>query len=144
MSHLAPVGKVYQAGTLSGNPVAMIAGFTTLSILNDNPELYKQLETTTAVLAQKLIELGEQTNVPLTINHCGSMISLHFTNKPVNNFADAAAADNECFKKYFHFMLQQGIYLPPSPFETWFISIAITEAEVNKIVVATEAFLKSL
>ncbi len=144
MSHLAPVGKVYQAGTLSGNPVAMIAGFTTLSILNNNPELYKQLETTTAGLAQKLNELGKQTNVPLTINHCGSMISLHFTEKPVNNFADAAAADNERFKKYFHFMLQQGIYLPPSPFETWFISIAITEAEVSKIVEATEAFLKSL
>lgn len=144
MSYLAPVGKVYQAGTLSGNPVAMIAGFTTLSILNNKPELYKQLESTTSILAQGLTNAGKQTNVPITVNQLGSMISLHFTDKPVNNFADAAAADNERFKKYFHFMLQHGIYLPPSPFETWFISIAITHEEVNKIVVATEAFLKSL
>lgn len=144
MSHLAPVGKVYQAGTLSGNPVAMIAGYTTLSILNRQPELYTQLETITSYLAEELRKLGRENEVPVTVNQIGSMISLHFTNKPVNNFADAAAADNELFKEYFHFMLQQGIYLPPSPFETWFISIAIGEGEVNRILSATEVFFKSL
>jgi glutamate-1-semialdehyde 2,1-aminomutase len=144
MSHLAPVGKVYQAGTLSGNPVAMIAGYTTLSILNKQPELYTQLETITSYLAEELRKLGRENEVPVTVNQIGSMISLHFTNKPVNNFADAAVADNELFKEYFHFMLQQGIYLPPSPFETWFISIAIGEGEVNRILSATEVFFKSL
>jgi glutamate-1-semialdehyde 2,1-aminomutase len=144
MNQLAPVGKVYQAGTLSGNPVAMIAGYTALSILKQHPGHYIHLNSVTSSLAEELRKLGEELKVPLTVNQIGSMISLHFTDKPVRNFADAAAANNELFKKYFHHMLEAGIYLPPSPFESWFISVAITEAEVAKVLHATADFLKGI
>lgn len=144
MNHLAPVGKVYQAGTLSGNPVAMIAGYTALKILNEHAEYYEQLNATTLSIARGLRDLAEHYKVPVTVNHVCSMISLHFTDKPVNNFADAAACDNDLFKSYFHFMLDRGIYLPPSPYETWFVSIAITDVEASKLLRATEEFFKSI
>jgi glutamate-1-semialdehyde 2,1-aminomutase len=144
MNYLAPVGNVYQAGTLSGNPVAMIAGYTALRILNDHPEYYEQLKATTLLLANGLRGLADKYRVPIMVNQLGSMISLHFTDKPIHNFADAASADNEQFKKYFHFMLERGVYLPPSPYESWFVSIAITEVEVNKLLNATEEFYQSI
>lgn len=144
MNYLAPVGNVYQAGTLSGNPVAMIAGYTALKVLNDHPEYYEQLNATTLLIANGLRGLAIKYRVPLVVNQLGSMISLHFTDKPIHNFADAASADNEQFKKYFHFMLQRGIYLPPSPYESWFVSIAIAEVEVNKLLNATEEFFQSI
>lgn len=142
MNYLAPVGNVYQAGTLSGNPVAMIAGYTALRILNDRPEYYEQLNATTLLIANGLRGLADKYRVPLVVNQLGSMISLHFTGKPIHNFADAVSADNEQFKKYFHFMLERGVYLPPSPYESWFVSIAITEVEVNKLLNATEEFFQ--
>ncbi len=144
MNYLAPVGNVYQAGTLSGNPVAMIAGYTTLNILNETPALYTNLNETTTGLAIGLRKIAGAAKAEVTVNQVGSMISLHFTGQAVNNFADAAAANNELFKQYFHFMLRHGIYLPPSPFESWFISIAIGEKEVKKILDTTEAFFQSL
>lgn len=144
MNHLAPVGKVYQAGTLSGNPVAMIAGYTVLKILNEHAEYYEQLNATTLSIARGLRDLAKQYKVPVTVNQLCSMISLHFTDTPVRNFTDAAACNNDLFKKYFHFMLERGLYLPPSPYETWFVSIAITDVEVSKLLRATEEFFKSI
>lgn len=144
MQHIAPLGNVYQAGTLSGNPLAMIAGFTLLTELNNKPEIYQQLNTNTTTLHNQLDEVFKKSGIAYTINGLGSMLSIHFSDKPVKNFEDAAAANNSLFNRYFHHCLQNGIYLPPSAFETWFISTAIQQHEIEKTVVVTENFLNSL
>jgi glutamate-1-semialdehyde 2,1-aminomutase len=131
MQHIAPLGNVYQAGTLSGNPVAMIAGYTTLKTLKDKPEIYTQLEEKTAVLHKGLDEALSAKGIPYTINRLGSMISVHFSDKPVIDFSSAASANNTLFNKFFHFMLDNGIYLPPSAFETWFISNALSGKDID-------------
>lgn len=142
MEHIAPLGNVYQAGTLSGNPLAMIAGYTLLQQLKQSPAIYESIEKKSAYLHQGLEKVLKASGIPYIINRVGSMISVHFSEKPVNNFADAAAANNTLFNKYFHYMLSQGIYLPPSAFETWFISNAVSDADLDKTIAATESFLK--
>src|SRR4051812_21900021 len=122
MQHIAPLGNVYQAGTLSGNPIAMIAGYTLLKELKNNPGIYKELDDKAAYLKNGLNEVLKTADHPYVINQLGSMISVHFSDKPVINFASAASANNTLFNKYFHHMLNEGIYLPPSAFETWFLS----------------------
>lgn len=131
MEHISPLGNVYQAGTLSGNPIAMIAGFTTLSILNDNPEIYIELEEKTSYLYRGLYDILSYANEPFVINHIGSMISIHFSEHPVIDFQSASSANNDRFKVFFHSMLQQGVYLPPSPFESWFLNHAITYDDLD-------------
>jgi glutamate-1-semialdehyde 2,1-aminomutase len=140
MEYLAPVGSVYQAGTLSGNPVAMIAGFTTLSYLKNNPNIYKELEEKTIKIKIGLEKIIEKYPIAATVNQIGSMISIHFCDWKIRNFADAARADNERFKRYFHFCLQHGIYLPPSPYETWFISMPLSDVDIDHTIAVTEAF----
>ncbi|MFC4261750.1 glutamate-1-semialdehyde 2,1-aminomutase [Ferruginibacter yonginensis] len=140
MECVAPLGKVYQAGTLSGNPIAMIAGYTLLNELNTNDDLYTELNAKTVYLKDGLAKVFIDKNIPVTINQLGSMISVHFTNNEVNNFADAAACNNELFKKYFHHMLAQGIYLPPSPFESWFLNNALRYDDLDKTINATATF----
>jgi glutamate-1-semialdehyde 2,1-aminomutase len=144
MENVAPLGRVYQAGTLSGNPIAMRAGFATLSILNSNSEIYENIKATTKALEAELKKVFTQKNIPTQINRVGSMISIHFSEHPIVDFDSAANADNELFKKYFHYCLSNGIYLPPSPYETWFISNAITEKEIDKTLSVTKAFVASL
>lgn len=134
MECVAPLGKVYQAGTLSGNPLAMSAGFATLSCLRDNPEAYEQLEETCSILEAGLREVLNNHDEVWQINRLGSMISLHCSEAPVRDFASAAAATNSRFNELFHFMLDHGVYLPPSAFETWFISMALSRADVDRIV----------
>jgi len=134
MEHIAPLGNVYQAGTLSGNPVAMIAGLTLLRILKEQPEIYSSIDRKTETLHQGLQEALSKGNHPFVINRLGSMISVHFSEQPVTDFATAAAADNQYFNKFFHYMLAEGIYLPPSAFETWFISEALSEADIEKTI----------
>ena len=131
MQHIAPLGSVYQAGTLSGNPVAMTAGYTLLKILNDHPKIYNELEEKTAYLSDRLKAVMQESGIPFVINRVGSMISLHFSDIPVVDFASAAGANNQLFNKFFHSMLDQGIYLPPSAFETWFVSNAITKDDID-------------
>lgn len=143
MKHIAPLGNVYQAGTLSGNPLAMIAGFTLLSHLKDNPSVYAELEEKGAHLKAGLQAVLEQSGVSFVINQMGSMISVHFSEGPVNDFASAASADNAFFNQYFHAMLGRGIYLPPSAFESWFLSNALSKEDLNKTIDATKAFLAS-
>lgn len=142
MEHIAPLGKVYQAGTLSGNPLAMIAGYTLLQELKQTPAIYESIEEKSAYLHLGLEKVLQASGTPYTINRVGSMISIHFSDKPVQNFADAASANNALFNQYFHYMLSQGIYLPPSAFETWFISNAVSYADIDKTIAATESFLK--
>ena len=143
MQHIAPLGNVYQAGTLSGNPIALIAGYALLNELKQNPRIYHELEDKTTALNKGLREIFQEMNVNHTINQFGSMISVHFGKEKVIDFATAAAANNELFKKFFHAMLKHGVYLPPSPFETWFVSNAITSQDLDQTLTAARQSLLS-
>jgi glutamate-1-semialdehyde 2,1-aminomutase len=131
MQQIAPLGNVYQAGTLSGNPLAMIAGYTLLKELKENPSIYTELENKSQQLADRLDEVLKAANTPYVLNHLGSMLSIHFSEQPVTDFASAASANNAHFNKFFHAMLKRGVYLPPSAYETWFVSNAIGDAEID-------------
>jgi len=144
MEHIAPLGNVYQAGTLSGNPIAMIAGYTILKELKNNPSIYKELEEKTIYLKDGLNEALKAWGQPYVINQFGSMISVHFSDHPVIDFASASSAHNELFNKYFHAMLQRGIYLPPSAFESWFLNNALTKEDLDKTIEATKESLIEL
>lgn len=141
MKMIAPLGSVYQAGTLSGNPIAMIAGYTTLKLLKDNPSIYKQLEEKTAYLRTGLEKVFDQSGEPYVINQLGSMISVHFSENSVIDFASATTANNERFKKFFHTMLQKGIYLPPSPFESWFLNNSLSFRDIDRTIQAAKQSL---
>jgi glutamate-1-semialdehyde 2,1-aminomutase len=141
MSSIAPLGKVYQAGTLSGNPIAMIAGYILLKTLQENPSIYHELEQKGSYLEAGLHDVFKKSGRDYIINRMGSMISVHFSKKPVQNFDDAAAADNQFFNKFFHAMLQEGIYLPPSAFESWFLSNALSYEDLDKTIEAADKVL---
>jgi glutamate-1-semialdehyde 2,1-aminomutase len=144
MEHIAPLGKVYQAGTLSGNPIAMIAGLTTLKILRNQPSIYHELEEKTIYLRDNLHAIFLKTGLPLVINQFGSMISLHFSDHAVTDFASAASANNERFSKYFHAMLKRGVYLPPSAFESWFLNNALNREDLDQTLQMTRESLSEL
>lgn len=144
MEMVAPLGSVYQAGTLSGNPIAMIAGYTLLSILNEQPDLLKELDEKTVYLRDGLDRVLKASGTPYVINQLGSMISMHFSDKPVIDFASASAANNELFKKYFHAMLKRGVYLPPSAYESWFLNNAMQQEHLDATIKATEESLKEI
>lgn len=141
MECIAPLGNVYQAGTLSGNPIAMIAGYTLLKTLKDNPEIYDELDEKTAKIHAGLDIALSRLDHPYVINRLGSMISVHFSDKPVNNFVDAATANNAMFNRFFHSMLDNGVYLPPSAYETWFISHSISESDIQHTIDSASMFL---
>ncbi len=136
MNQVAPAGKVYQAGTLSGNPLATAAGMAQLRYLHEHPEVYEQLNATTTRLADGTRQIAKELGLNYTVNQVGSMFSLFFTAAPVNNLEDAKQADLPAFGRYFHGMLNRGIYLAPSQFEALFISTAITDELVDKYLVA--------
>ena len=144
MQHISPLGNVYQAGTLSGNPIAMIAGFTMLTELKNNPSIYTELEEKNIYLKNGLDKVLKAWGQPYIINQFGSMISIHFSDHPVTDFATAASANNDLFKKYFHAMLKRGIYLPPSAFESWFLNNALTKEDLDKTIEATKESLQEL
>ena len=137
MEHIAPLGNVYQAGTLSGNPIAMIAGYTMLKALKTNSYIYKELEEKTVYLKDGLNNVLSEWGQPFIINQFGSMLSIHFSDHPVTDFTTAASANNEMFKKYFHGMLKKGIYLPPSAFESWFLNNALTKEDLDITIQST-------
>jgi glutamate-1-semialdehyde 2,1-aminomutase len=137
MSKIAPLGDVYQAGTLSGNPLAVIAGYTTLNILQNNPAIYQELTQKTEYLEKGMREVLTKKGVPFVINRLGSMISVHFCENAVTDFKSATAGNNDTFKKYFHGMLREGVYLPPSAFESWFLSNALSYQDLDKTIDAT-------
>ncbi len=137
MQHIAPTGPVYQAGTLSGNPVAMHAGLAALNAL-DTPE-YAQLAEKTEQLALGLQQAAAQEGIPLTVNYAGGMFGFFFSEeKQISNFAQVCACDIERFKKFFHLMLEQGIYLAPSAFEAGFLSLAHTDEDIQATLVAAK------
>ena len=131
MSHLAPEGPVYQAGTLSGNPLAMAAGFAMLTALKEDTTIFDRLATKTKYLHEGLTSVLEKENIPHKINRVGSMISLHFTDKEVFDFETAVKGNNQHFNNYFHGMLKEGIYLPPSAFESYFLNDALSIEDLD-------------
>lgn len=143
MEHVSPQGPVYQAGTLSGNPLAMTAGYTLLRYLQQNPAVYEALEQKAAFLEKGLRDTLDNSGLPYQINRLGSMLSLHFTEIPVNDFKTAATGNNQRFKDYFHFLLDRGIYLPPSPFESWFLNAALSQEDLQHTIDVTAQFLKA-
>ncbi|HTR29999.1 MAG TPA: glutamate-1-semialdehyde 2,1-aminomutase [Puia sp.] len=144
MEHIAPLGKVYQAGTLSGNPIAMIAGFTVLKWLNKHPEVYKELEDKTLYLKDGLDRVFAASGEPYRINQLGSMISVHFSDHDVTDFSSASNAANAKFNLFFHSMLSRGIYLPPSAFESWFLNNALTYSDLDATIAAAKESLQEL
>ncbi|MGE7777042.1 glutamate-1-semialdehyde 2,1-aminomutase [Chitinophaga sp. NPDC101104] len=144
MEHIAPAGKVYQAGTLSGNPIAMIAGYTLLKTLNDHPNIYTQLEEKTNALVSGLREALGAAGVVHQVNHIGSMMSVHFAEYPIVDFTSASGANNELFRRFFHAMLERGVYLPPSAFESWFISHALGQEDIDFTIDAAKAAMQAI
>jgi len=131
MDYLAPVGPVYQAGTLSGNPLAMAAGLEMLKVLNSDAGIFKRLEDKTLYLENGIRRILGAQGIAHTINRAGSMISVHFDALPVTDLKSAGRGDNDTFKKFFHGLLTEGVYIAPSAYETWFITDALTDADLD-------------
>lgn len=131
MDYLAPIGPVYQAGTLSGNPLAMAAGYEMLKELNSDKEIYKRLAEKTAYLHKGIQKVLSDKKIDFTINRVGSMISVHFDKAEVSDFDSAKKGDNEQFKKFFHGLLREGVYIAPSAYETWFITDALSYEDLD-------------
>ncbi|WP_111685360.1 glutamate-1-semialdehyde 2,1-aminomutase [Winogradskyella tangerina] len=144
MNHLAPNGPVYQAGTLSGNPLAMAAGLAMLKSINSDKGLMNRLDEKTKYLRNGIADALNKNNVVHTINSIGSMISVHFSEEPVVDFESAAKGNNDTFKTFFHGMLSRGIYIAPSAFESWFITDALTYQDLNETIAAVEEIAKEL
>ena len=144
MSHLAPLGPVYQAGTLSGNPLAMAAGLAMLTELNNNDAVFTSLAKKTEYLHQGLAKVMTKHNVAHNINRVGSMISIHFSETPVTDFTSAANANGENFKTFFHGMLREGVYIAPSAFETWFLCDALTYEDLDSTIQAADTVAQTL
>lgn len=144
MNYLAPAGPVYQAGTLSGNPLAMAAGLEMLKALNADTGIFERLEKKTAYLEKGIRQELDNANVTYTINRKGSMISVHFDANPVVDFATAKNGDNETFKKFFHGLLKEGVYIAPSAYETWFITDALSYEDIDYTINAIAKVAKDL
>ena len=144
MDMVAPVGPVYQAGTLSGNPIAMGCGYTLLKELNENPSIYSQLEENTAYFEKELRRVFDNKNLRYTINRVGSMISFHFDIDEVSNFDDACNANADLFKTLFHGVLKRGVYFAPSAFESLFLSTTHTKELLDSTIVAIEETLEAI
>jgi glutamate-1-semialdehyde 2,1-aminomutase len=144
MECVSPAGPVYQAGTLSGNPIAMAAGKAMLTYLNSHPEVYTRLEEIGNTLTNGMRANLEKLGLNYTLNHVGSMFTLFFTDKPVNNFEDAKTSDTALFGSYFQAMLKRGIYLAPSQYEAMFLSTALTDEHIKTILEANLESLKEI
>jgi glutamate-1-semialdehyde 2,1-aminomutase len=142
MDYLAPLGPVYQAGTLSGNPLAMAAGIATIKhLIQHDSEIYPQLERVTQSIAERVAELARKAGVPLTTNRVGSMFTWFFTGDPVTDFASAAKSDGKAFARFHRRMMEAGVWLPPSQFEAAFVSTAHGPTEVELVLAAVREAL---
>lgn len=144
MNKVSPAGPVYQAGTLSGNPIAMAAGLTMLNYLNDHPEVYTQLEASGEKLANGFKASMRKLGLNYSLNQIGSMYTLFFTDQPVTDFPSAKSSDLPLFGRYFHAMLDRGIYMGPSQFESMFLSTALEDKHLDTIIAANEESLKEI
>ncbi len=144
MDYLAPIGPVYQAGTLSGNPLAMAAGYEMLKELNSDKDIYKRLEEKTAYLYDGIHKVLSDKEIDFTINRVGSMISVHFDKNEVYDFETAKNGDNESFKKFFHGLVKEGVYIAPSAYETWFITDALSYEDLDFTINAINKVVSNL
>ena len=144
MSYLSPNGPVYQAGTLSGNPLAMAAGFSMLNAIDNDPELYKRLDKKTNYLDTGISKILKRKGVKFSTNRVGSMFSIHFTENNVTDFDSAKKADNRFFSTFFHELLKNGIYIAPSSYESWFLSDALTFDDLDKTIAVVEKISSKL
>ena len=144
MNYLAPLGPVYQAGTLSGNPLAMAAGLAMLIALENDQAVFQRLSEKTLYLEKGIQKALSENGIAFTINRLGSMISVHFDANPVFDFQSASNGDNETFKNFFHGLLKEGVYIAPSAYETWFISDALTYEDLDFTIRAIEKVAKTL
>lgn len=144
MDYLAPIGPVYQAGTLSGNPLAMAAGLAMLTAIDADEELFERLNQKTIYLANGIDKVLKNNNIDFTINQIGSMISVHFDKNPVIDLATATKGDNILFKKFFHGLLDCGVYIAPSAYETWFITDALSFEDLDFTIDAVEKVAQQL
>src|SRR5699024_11176269 len=142
MEQIAPAGNIYQAGTLSGNPLAMTAGLATLGALTEDD--YEHMNEQVDRLIDGYRKAAEENNIPLQINRAGSMMGVFFTDTPVTNFDEAQTSDLELFKKYYQGMIEEGIFLPPSQFEGLFMSTAHSDEDINKTIKAIEKVFATL
>ena len=140
MSGISPLGPVYQAGTLSGNPVAMAAGLAQLTILKETSDFYRGLNEKSDKFFARLDDILKSSTIPFRLNHVGSLGCVFFTGVDVTDYASAQTADTDMFKKYFRHMLDRGIYIAPSQFEAMFISAAHTDADLDAAAAAAGEF----
>ena len=143
MERVAPLGGVYQAGTLSGNPLAMTAGMVTLELLRSK-KVYQDLEKKTSYLTEAISEKAEDKGIPITINRGTGMFTLFFTAGPVRDYRTAKTSDTKRFAQFFIEMMEQGIYLPPSQFEAWFLSLAHTQKDLDQTIEACDTAFKKM
>ena len=143
MERVAPLGGVYQAGTLSGNPLAMAAGIATLEILKSK-RIYQDLEKKTYYLADRISEMAEERGVPISINRTRGMFTLFFTEGPVRDYSTAKMSDTKRFAKFFVEIMNEGIYLPPSQFEAWFLSLTHTQKDLDKTIEACDSAFRKI
>jgi len=143
MERIAPLGGVYQAGTLSGNPLAMTAGIVTLELLKSK-KVYQDLEKRTSFLTEAISERAEENGVPVSINHSTGMFTLFFTEEPVRDYRTAKTSNTKRFAQFFIEMMEQGIYLPPSQFEAWFLSLAHTQKDLDRTIEACDTAFKKI
>jgi glutamate-1-semialdehyde 2,1-aminomutase len=140
MEKISPAGPVYQAGTLSGNPLATSAGLETLRVLKE-PGVYESLEQRAATLAAGLQKAADEASVPLAVNRVGSMLTPFFVKQiggAVTNYQQATACDTKAYAAFFHAMLDQGVYLPPSQYEAWFVGLAHTQEHIQQTIAAAQ------
>ncbi len=141
MELLAPLGPVYQAGTMSGNPLVMAAGVATVKELYENQDIYTHIENIGTMLENGVKAIAKEKNINVVINRVGGMMTIFFTDlKEINNYDDAKCCNTDLFKKYFMHMLDKGINLPPSQFEAMFLSICHSEEDINKFLIAFKSF----
>jgi len=144
MEKIAPSGPVYQAGTLSGNPLAMAAGYAALKHIKDNPDIYKELEEKSSYLEKGFKENLKSVGKNYAMNRVGSMMCMFFTEQPVDDFKSAVSSDTALYGKYFHEMLQRGIYLAPAQFEALFVSTAHSKEDLDKTIKAHKESLEEI
>ena len=144
MRMIAPSGAVYQAGTLSGNPLAMTAGLETLKIIDETPDFYPTLEEKSRYLADGISDAVKELNLNYTLNRVGSMLTLFFTGEKVIDFETAKTSDTDKFSEYFNSLLESGVYLPPSQYESWFVSIAHTQKDLDQTIEASRIAIQNL
>jgi len=143
MEKVAPLGGVYQAGTLSGNPLAVTAGIQTLDLLKPK-RVYLDLESKTSYLTEAITKCATERGIPLTINQTTGMFTLFFTRGPVRNYQTAKMSDTKQFAQFFIHMMENGIYLPPSQFEAWFVSLAHTQKDLDRTIEACDNAFKKM